>query len=256
MSFRDDFNTLNLQIWDVHSTFPPEYASVSTSGGFLRFSLNLPEEFPTKIICLKSKQQYDLTGKKLVVTPSFVEERTNVFASVGVIVSNKPIDQAGSLAFRGFGILLDGYGSLEKYGEGQHIADDSVTPAFFVCYEYPPQLKIFMGAERAYLYVGDTPVDVKIIPFDLSAAYLNVVCYASSRFGGSLTALVDYVEFVPEKIQESQPNQVLGSFTTMAVIPPGVFPSILSMLMYTLMGNMVVGLGESVVRKPPVKVGK
>jgi hypothetical protein len=255
MSFRDDFNTLNTDIWEVFNTLPSGN-TVDVADGYLRFNLSLTEE-EKGIIGLRYKSLLNLVDKRITFTPKFVNPSSRVFTWIGIAVTNAPFTwyNTNPPALRGFTYWLAGDGYDDKICAAWQLLGGNVfRPAEFECIRYPPTLNCYIATNGIYLYVGDVPMDCKIIPFDLSNSYLQLCVPAfGEHLGGSTTVLVDYIEVAPVEFPETQPNLKQGSTLEMPLFPPGTVPSIFSVLMTPLIGNVFLGLAEKTVKPKVVK---
>ena len=246
MSFRDDFNTLDTDKWEVYSTLPS--SSVDIYNGHLRFRLvmDLDEK---GIIGLRYKSRLDLRGKKVTFTPKFVRDSSYIHSWLGIAVTNYPFDwyNRNPQAMRGFTFWLAGSGNINRFcAAWQLLGGNIFRPAEFECIEYPPLMNCRVGNNGIYIYVGDTLLDYKMVTFDLSQAYLQLCAPAFAIDTDTTEVLVDYIEVAPTDVPETQPDIKQGSTLEMPLFPPGTIPSIFSALMLPIIGNALVGLAERV----------
>jgi len=254
MSFRDDFNTLNTDIWEVFSNLP-EGCTVDVADGYLRFNLY---PYPAKrgIIGLRYKSLLNLVDKRITFTPKFVNPSSSIFTWIGISVSNAPFTwgDTNPPGLRGFAYWLAGSGYEDKMCAAWQLLGTAIGPAAFECIRYPPTLKCYITKNGVYLYVDDIPMDYKMVTFDLSKSYLQLcVPTAGGEILDRTTVLVDYIEVAPAEFPETEPNITQGSTQEMPLIPPGTLPSIFSALMTPLIGNVFLGLAEKTVTPKGVK---
>jgi len=249
MSFRDDFNTLDTNVWEIVSTLPSGN-SVDVYNGYLRINLDLDRD-QHGVIGIRRIGAFDLIGKRIVFTPLFTRDYSYIQANFGVIVTNAPYEQQPSY-LRGFGYFLRGHGTLLKELATWYIYGTTLGIGVIPCYEYPPKLVIDISPNGAYIYLGDNPIDYRMVTFDAKNSYLQLFADVTADETDTTQLLADYVEVSSVVIPETTPYLSAGATAEMPIFPPGTLPTLFSALMTPLVGNAFVSMAEGI-RKPPPK---
>jgi len=239
MSFRDDFNNLDLNVWEVVNHIG-EKASVGISDGKLRLAVTDLDERGWFGILRKSR--VNLLNKSIEVTLDFEYETTyGPTFKFGVLFSNKPLEnQRTDPDFHGifFGLIGEARRRPIILRMSEYLYPSKEVIMTTTPKRIPTILRLKVGEKAVYLC---EVVDGKewnlfsyILNFDISNLYFYIYAYvvpseAAETKSGAV--LVDYVDVKEAPVSETAQETVSKALVSLTAT---IFYTMLPLTLFLL----------------------
>lgn len=251
MSFRDDFNTLNTDVWEVYQS-DTTHSVVEVVNGKLELKSKLLTEGSIRVRVML-KETVNLYNTQIEIPLEFIDSSSLLSMHFGLAVTNVPFtwDVHTSPYQRGFciGLLGRGYDSIDGLQVWEIRSGTTYSPMDTMPKAHPTLLRVRIGKKAVYFYEvidGEERLITNIIAnIDFSDCYLQIFLNAETIYSSvSSGARIDYISLVPYNVPESQPNITLGETVTPPELPLEVVYPLLGNMIPIFVANAMLSLGE------------
>lgn len=242
MSFTDNFDTLNTDVWEVYNSIPSKGVVDIADGKLKLGAVNIVSNDGAHDIGIRTKNTLNLMKTQIEIPLEFIDPFSYLYMRFGIAVTNFPFAYySGAHPYqKGFWIGLVGVGYQDAVLQIWEIVQGTGVQIFWRegFGSHPELLRIKIGEKGVYFYEvingEEWFLHNMLVNIDFSNCYLAIVLMADSAdpiHAGSSGVLIDYVKATPYDVAESVPYQRFGETLTPPQLPPEV--------VYPLIGNMI-----------------
>ena len=247
MSWRDDFNTIDTNVWQIENTIPTK-GIVGVVGGKLRLGVqNLNVADGAQRVGIRRINPVDLTGKQVEISMEYAVSYSYIFSFFGVFITSMPYPHPFQ---RGIAMGMLGTGYDDFSIECREIAGTGYRPAWKIPAKHPEKFRIRFGEQRVYFYeVLDGKewfVHNSFVNLPLNSCYVAVLFeFKASRDGVGTDVYSDYIDVSIRK-EEEVPPRTIGETVKPPELPMEVAVPLLSHMMNLMIGGLIISIAERV----------
>ncbi|MEM2281332.1 MAG: hypothetical protein QXZ68_05015 [Candidatus Bathyarchaeia archaeon] len=248
VTFKDDFDTLNTEIWDIFDSTNGQ-ASFSVSNSKLTISVtSAQQQFVDAGITLKNT--LNLNNSVVEIKIDGLSGVTGYdITRIGVAITNVPYRYYSGANPMQRGAYAHTIDQVDKIVMVWEVIGDARYEAWRNFKSFPVIIRIYINRSGLYFY---HVIDGKEFFFhnldadiDVENAYLSIFLLGSFVQNGGGSGVVDYISIYDAEVPSTPPLQKAVKDVKVPDIPPEVAYPLLVNMMLIFIGNAILGMAEA-----------